>query len=299
MKVILTHIRNPIPDYVYKSLDHFRSTNTDIDVDFLTDIKYLNESDHNFFSDKKINLVDYHQYDGDSMLKKFNDISWTNKKATSAPNTKYPSQSFFWHCGIEKWYYILSHMKKENMKHIISFENDNLIFKNILDYESFFTKFQKLSFPKNNDIQYISSFGFIPSIETLEVMCSKIISYISEGEKSLIDKYKLDMIHEMTLLHILYLDGHVNTLPSLPGESEEAILFDALAYGMYLCGTNLRHPAGHVWIDGYNNKIGTFIKNGGVPIFDIVNKCPHVIWESKKYDIFNAHIHSKDIQLLT
>lgn len=296
MKVILTHIRNPIPAYVFNSHKHFRNLNKDIEVDFLVDFNLITEEDKNNFKSININLVDSNQYVSDELLIKFNEVCFWNNKLTEPPNTGYPSQSYFWHSVIEKWYYILAHMIKNNFDNVFHFENDNLIYKNLNECEKYFSKFDKFSIPKRNDIHFVSSVAYIPNIESLRLICLDMIEFLNKGEEGLLKEHNVDWGSDMALFYLSHIKGNLKELPTLPSDNHE-LIFDGLGYGPYICGTNIFNSPGFIFTSE-NDKIGNAISNKEIsPHFDFSEKKPYVIFNSKYYELFNLHVHSKRVEL--
>ena len=113
------------------------------------------------------------------------------------------------------------------------------------------------------------------------------------------------MVNEMSLLHVLSLQGHFNKFPILP-DAKHRYVFDPGSYGQYLGGTNNGHTPGFT---DHKHIIGREIIGENItPHFNEEHKKPFVFKQPlqaaeafvqpspEKYELFNLHVHSKKLE---
>jgi hypothetical protein len=136
--------------------------------------------------------------------------------------------------------------------------------------------------------EYAFGFSIINNKEKMSNITERVFDIVRLGE-DVARSITGDEIHEMRLLgHID--DGIITKLPVLPDELNEFnFIFDPSSYGQYIGGTPNGHAPGFIDRDQY---VGSKLTNDIQIIFD---GAPYIIANNKKYNIFNLHIHSKNL----
>ena len=295
-KIILTHIRNDIPAYVRDTLDQYQKTNPDTSIDFLCHLDCLSEENVQMFEEYNIRLVDVNQYHDNELLQAFLKVCYLNKTLGYAPATAYPSQPYFWQSGVERLFFVLAHMEREGYTNVFHFANDNLIYYDIDDVDTSLFDTTRITAAHMSDICTLTSAMFVPTTESLKVVCERINELFCIPHDEVVATYNCIMVHEMTLLSICNKEGivvHFDTLPP----SKQKHLFDGLGYGMYICGTNNFNPPGY-HTAAYNDLVGCKIANSEIfPYFDYEKQRPMVRdVEGTIHSIFNLHVHNKNLK---
>lgn len=268
-----------IPEYTLLSLKRLRDLNPDERILFICS---TTEPYGSFFKKNRIEVMEQNQIESDLLLE-FNEIS--NLKRHGTPNTTYPSPDFFFHRAMERIYYLEAVIWENDYKNVWHFEND------VLTY---------YPLPDQDDELKITMMGagiatfavvYIPLAKNLTYICNEFNKLLCENEADLMNKYKIDMVNEMTLLAIL----NQRSFPILPPPPfDENYLFDPGSYGQYLGGTNNGHGSGYA---GDHHFIGRFINKGYIkPVFE--NGKPWVLEldTGEQNALFNLHIHSKKLE---
>lgn len=265
-----------IPEYTLLSLQRLRELNPDERILFICS---TTEPYSSFFKKNNIEALNQHYIDSE-LLSEFNEISDLKRHGT--PDTTYPSPDFFFHRAMERIYYLEAVISANDYKNVWHFENDVLTYYPLPDEGSEF----KITMMGPG----ISTFAvtYIPFSNLLKYICHEFNKLLNEGEVILLNKYKIDMINEMTLLAIL----KPKSFEIIPPVTKN-YLYDPGSYGQYLGGTNNGHGAGYA---GDHHLIGRFINKGYIkPVFE--NRKPWVLDlnVNQRYPLFNLHIHSKKL----
>lgn len=200
----------------------------------------------------------------------------------------------FWTLTSLRFFYIYEFMKKYQIEDVIHIENDVLLYYNC---DKIIDKFDKnyLYIPFDTFTRNIASIVYIPN---------------SNIFKKIMDKYDFNKNDMENFSNIKKQTGLINNLPIFIQDSclsnEEkfvsenfeifSCIFDAAAIGQYIGGID---P-----INNPNNTIGfvnetCIIKYNNYNIwFEITNnmKKPYIEINNKKYEIFNLHIHCKNLK---
>lgn len=294
-RIILTHIRNDIPQYIESTFKQYAITNSDIEIDFICHKNLISDNNLDLLKNYNLNIIDANDYKDDKLLNDFLDRCYLNKNIPKAPNTTYPSQPYFWQSGVERLFFILAHMKEKKYDDIFHVENDNLVYDSINSINKNKLSRQNITVSKMSDICSLTSILYVPNILALETVCNRISELFLIDEQELVSTFQCEMIHEMTLLSICAKEGLVSHFNSIPPTDQE-FLFDALGYGQYICGTNNFQAPGY-YTTAFNNIIGSKIETSEiVPYFDYDKKRPMVKdKDGNIYKIFNLHIHNKNL----
>lgn len=295
--IVLTHVGNPIPNYVLFSLIHLRRYNSDADVNFILDIALQNENILKIFKKYKINIIDSSEYKEHQLIRDLNRLTWIKNLHPLGPPSSYGSQPNFWHLTMERIFYINAYINNNKINNVIHMENDNVLFYNYKDALQFCDEnsINCLYRKHYGEESTLFSFTGIKNHNILNHICHKMLELIAMGEKSLQLKYGLDHISEMHLLNIIKAEtDYIKYFPMLPNDN--SIIFDPYGYGAYLLGDNLNHGPGHIDI---TDDIGKLLNTNNYELF-LRNNIP--VLKSKsgndEYTIFNLHVHKKNIEKL-
>jgi hypothetical protein len=292
MKLVLTHIGNPIPEYVYCSLAHLRIANPLVDVDFILNKKHYDDITNNIFSKFNITPIESEQFDNDENIINLNKTTWIKKKHPLAPTTTYPGQPNFWHLAMERIFYLNAYLNTNKINNVLHIENDNVIFYDINILNQFVSTEKITCVHRTHDGEdsTLFSFAHIPTYQTLNNLCLFMNELVAMGESYLQSKYGFDHISEMHLLTVYRKLNMLNIFPILPNENIDFV-FDPFGYAAFLFGSNNFRPPGYF---DTSDSIGQKISQNS---FNIImnDKKPYLISNNKTYKIFNLHMHRKNI----
>jgi hypothetical protein len=174
-------------------------------------------------------------------------------------------------------YYVMKDLELENVIHI---ENDNLLFYNTGNLESYFDK-RNIMYTIIGPVVGSAGFMLIPEASMYKEFCIKCIQLIVKN-KSLSD---------MNVLSILRSDESVCLLPSLPGDVlSDRYIFDGASYGQYLEGNNQGSGPGHISQDHFTAPL---LQSRELKVFHDIRELPIVEQSGEQYMLFNLHIHNK------
>lgn len=174
-------------------------------------------------------------------------------------------------------YYVMKDLELENVIHI---ENDNLLFYNTENIESYFDK-RNIMYTNIGPIIGSAGFILVPEASIYKEFCMKCIQLITKN-KSLSD---------MNVLSILRSDERVCLLPSLPEDVlSDRYIFDGASYGQYLEGNN--QGSGPGWIS-QDHFTGSLLQSNELKVFYDIKGLPKVDYNGELYNLFNLHIHNK------
>lgn len=288
--ILLTHIGNPLPQYVYYSFAHLRKFNPLEKVQIILDSYQQDDNCYKLCEKYNIEIVDSNQYSDDDQILELNQNTWIKQKHPKGPPTTYKSQDNFWHLTMERLFYLNAHIKKYNLKDVFHIENDNCVFYPI-ETALLYTR-SKITCVKrshNGEDSTLFSFAFIPNSEQMNKICTLINEFVKIGETELQRMYGFDHISEMHLLTVCRWMGLIDMFPNLP---EQEYTFDPFGYAAYLFGTNNFQGPGFY---DTSDSIGAFIDQRKIqPI--LIDKIPYVKTDSGIHKIFNLHMHRKNIQ---
>lgn len=296
--IVLTHIGNPLPNYVAYSIVHLRRYNPNANVSFILDPSIQNQNMDKVLKKYDIKIIDSRVYESNSLIKDLNRLTWIKTLHPLGPPTTYGSQPNFWHLTMERLFYLNAFINSRSESDVIHMENDNVMYydyKIALNYsdENSISCLHRKHFGENSTL---FSFVAIKNPEIMDLICRKILHLVSMGEKSLQNTYGLDHISEMHLLSIIKHETDLlKYFPMLPSDDEEYI-FDPYGYGAFLLGDNLNHGPGH--IDTTDN-IGQLLGTNNFQL-KMLNHAPILrdVSSEKIYKIFNLHVHRKNIEKL-
>ena len=263
-----------IPSYIRKTINSILSVDKDAKIYLGTDQKIDFE---------KVEYVNLQEVVSDQTNKiKNNDIF---------KGTIYESNPL-WSTSLLRIFYLRDIQKKLNLKNLIHFDNDILIYKPYQEIKKYFHT-SRFNITPANENRLIFGYSFIPSYDVFNKLCQSLDKKIEEGIKKDWSFNKFSPPNEMDLLGMVYNEENTyfNLLPTLPYDS--SIIFDPLNYGMY--------------IDGSHNNPRKFYSSRELVFDDIIsvelyskriktkfiNNMPVVNWDKKTFEMANLHIHSK------
>lgn len=211
-----------------------------------------------------------------------------------------------WRTSFERFFYIKNFLNKEKINNVVHFDNDVLIYHdvfnilNILQSEIFNVG---ITPHRNNEV--VCGFVFIKNSNSLNEICEKLFLY-AEYNITQLEQLLDSMPHEMRLLGEIKntysnLITELPVSPLFPGNNlfnKFNCVFDPSTYGQYIAGTHgsqgldkkqihLREPT---------RFIDRHIGNEFEPYFDSKTKKPVLNFNNNKINIFNLHIHSKQLE---
>jgi hypothetical protein len=278
-----------LPSYLEDNFKQLRMFNPEIPVYFLTDREWLSSP---LF--KKYLVIPLSK-----------DLFYSCKiKHFELRYQKDPSD--FWTITTTRLIYIENFLKEYNLRDVYHFENDVLLYFNLSKFDCIFKKlYDSMAITVGGPDKAMTGFIYINSHEKLAGMTSFFIDVLKAfGVKGIKDRYKTDMVNEMTLIRAFSKDHprEVSFLPILPfGEfstnfSEFDSIFDPASWGQFVGGTQSEGP-GAKPTDHY---IGQLLLHH--PEYTVVwrengrgLKIPYFSYDEKEVKINNLHIHSKKL----
>lgn len=287
MDLILFHSGGKLPKYLGFTFRQIRLFNPAIEVYFITDRKLMRSI---LFKRYRVIPVDKDFFYSDK-IEQFEKVY--GKKSSD-----------FWTITATRLFYIENFIKARRLENVYYFENDVLLYYNLDDYHNIFTKtFENLAITTGGDSKCMTGFLFIKNWKSMSMMTQFFIDILTQyGMYLIIDQYKLEMVHEMSLMRIYGLEKGVDylaNLPTLPDCCDFVLfnsLFDPAAWGQYVGGTNAEGP-GAKPLDHYISQL--LIEH---PEYIVIwktdeknRKIPYFKYEDKEVKINNLHIHSKKL----
>ena len=273
MNYVLVSI-GTIPDYIRNSINSILTVDKDAKIYLCTDQKTKFQN---------VEIIDLKEIVSDQTNKiKENDIF----RGTIFEGNP------LWITSLLRIFYLRDAQKKLDLKNVIHFDNDVLIYKSYEEIKDFFepSRFNITPTSKN---RLIFGYSYIPTFEILNNLCNSLENKIQEGIEKDWGFNNFTPPNEMDLLGMIYKENNrlFNLLPTLPYDS--AVIFDPLSYGMYIDGSHT-YPRKF-----YSRRSINFNEVIGVELFSkriktkFINNRPVVYWNKKLFEISNLHIHSK------
>tara|TARA_B110000008_G_scaffold279169_1_gene325218 strand:- start:61 stop:930 length:870 start_codon:yes stop_codon:yes gene_type:complete len=199
-----------------------------------------------------------------------------------------------WLTSVLRVFYLERFVKNVISNDVVHFDNDILIYKSINNINSDLISSNKLNITPASPKKLIFGYSIIKNSKPLSTICSDINQIADFGIQNnwIINNGK--PLNEMQFLGNIYSENKstISLLPTLPYDSN--IIFDPSNYGQYFDGTHTkpRKFLSKKEIYNQNEDIDREIKVKRIkPIFK--NGEPFVLWNRRKFDLINLHIHSK------
>jgi len=281
----------PFVDFLEYNFKQIRIFNPKINVYFLTDKELLSKD---IF--KKYNII---------ALDK--DDFYSDKIKQFESKFNYNSNNF-WTLAATRLVYIENFLKEYNLEDVYHFENDVLLYYNLEEHHEKFKEFYKnIAITTGGPDKTMTGFVFIKSYKSLERMTQYFIDILNQyGISGTIQKYKMDMVHEMSLMKIYNLekgDDYIYDLPILPfGDYSKHFndfnsIFDPATWGQYVGGTRVEGPGAKP----QDHYIGILLNANLTWTVTWKNennlKVPYFNKDGELIKINNLHIHSKNLKL--
>ena len=200
----------------------------------------------------------------------------------------------FWALTSLRFFYIYQFMKKYNIKDVIHLENDVLIYHNCNDIIYNFDK-KYLYVPFDTFTRNIASIVYIPSHEVLKIILDNYNYSKNDMENFYFIKNKTNLIKTLPIFPKF--DNNNNDEIDFVSENYHNFnyIFDAAAMGQYIGGIDpLNDPNNTV---GFVNETCIIKYDKFTFIWKLIDniKRPFLVIDNKEYNIFNLHIHHKDL----
>lgn len=197
-----------------------------------------------------------------------------------------------WHTSLMRIFAINNFMQAQDIEGVIHFDNDVMLFgdfnkiKEHFDNENYITPHKRT--------EYAFGFSYLNNRKKFKTLTERIYDLIKQGE----DKVKSltgDEAHEMRLLGYCS-NNLIQPLPVHPSlGSIDGCIFDPSSWGQYAGGT----PAGHApgFIDS-KQLVGSILVNENIKptlLYKEDHDTYHIKYNDNIYQIFNLHIHSKNL----
>lgn len=247
------------------------------------------------FSNKKINFIRIEDLENDPKVKEFKDVSFYE-------NDNNP----LWRTSMMRFFYIEALIRQNNLQNIFHFDNDVTIYDEFNKILSKIKQSEKNIITPTNEFNLTCGMFYTKNLDSISELNIKLFEKLKLGIDGIYKNYpgrgsNLDpfMVNEMTILKIiqeenLQLLSLFPTLPTANNYKEYNICFDPASWGQCIGGTFNGSPPG--WA-GEHHYIGREILKGKYKIL-FENKKPEIldVNSSKKYPLFNLHIHSKNLK---
>jgi len=260
---LLVHIGDSLPSFLKTCIRQIQSTNKNADIILATNLN-VEAPGINCVNINKLQLKDtgsYFQYNPDPL----------------------------WITSLKRIFIIDHIMQKFNLKNTVDIDNDVLVFNNIDEIKD--KLIEPLYITPHKKTEFTFGFSFARESDAFSLLSENIYKLIMFGENE-VKKLTGDETHEMRLLGYTN-NGNITPLPIHPkiGQPINNFIFDPSSYGQYLDGT----PSGHLpgFIDPLQI-VGSIFKDENPEIL-FINKKPILKYNNKIYNIFNLHIHSKQL----
>ncbi len=271
MKIILVSIGN-FQEYI---LDNIKNLllHKNYDITVITEKEYFNY----FYEYPNITLI------GKNIL---NDYEFNKKSQLDKV-----SRDGFWHLCSARLFYLYSYIEKFNIKNSLHIENDVLIYHN-LNYNIFNSN--KVCCAFDCDWRVIPSIIYIPNASSFKPIIENYDCAKNDMEN--LGRFSKDMIERLPISFELY-NNDEKTRELIENYGKYNLIFDAAAIGQYLGGVDPRNIPGDSI--GFVNE--TCLIKYDKYKFKWIRKIdglyyPYLQYGNRYIQIFNLHIHSKQLK---
>jgi len=287
MNIVLFHLGNKLPDYFTYCTDQIKLTNPDSVIYLLTN--------SNIDSIPNVKVVDVREFEVPDISNYFSsDIHHKQ----------------LWQTSLIRIFYLEAFLRTYNIKDIIHFDNDVLIYHNYTEMLNKFKKFNFLITPQF-DTEYVFGFSYIKDYKSLTPITSILQNLISLPFRELQTLTNTEYPHEMRLLSYVNKISNNKYIDLLPvvvdGEGSDNfnifnMVFDPSSYGKHIAGSHClgSHNRHFVTTPKWNGTethhyIGKQIHAGIIEV-DLAGNIPYIIYNETTYKISNLHIHNKQLK---
>ena len=201
-----------------------------------------------------------------------------------------------WNTSMARVFAIFDVAKLLNIDEFVHFDNDVLIFEDFYKVKKSLDEFKGLHITRANSRHLVFGFSYINHIDTYKQITDIIYDeLLSNNHLNYATNDKKYQFNEMYMMNIAYKKNPelINILPSLPFNSQP-MLFDPGDYGIFLEGNDFNENISTITL---SNDIGKYIYDN-LPNIDIdfVSNKPFLVQNDSSYQIFNLHIHQKNLE---
>jgi len=264
------------PKYIKYTIESIKKHDLSSEIYFCT-----NDID---FHNPDVNIININE------LKKSRTIEILNSEYYK--NAKLP----LWNTSMARVFAIFDVAKLLSIDEFLHFDNDVLIFEDFYKVKKSLDKFKGLHITRSNSRHLVFGFSYVNCLSTykniINILYDELVSNnylkITKNDKS----YKFN---EMYMMNKAYIKNPelINILPSIPN-SNQPILFDPGDYGIFLEGNDFNENLSTITL---SNDIGKYIyKNLPNINIEFLSNKPYLIQKDSSQQIFNLHIHQKNLE---
>jgi len=201
-----------------------------------------------------------------------------------------------WNTSMARVFAIFDVAKLLSIDEFLHFDNDVLIFEDFYKVKKSLDEFKGLHITRSNSRRLVFGFSYINCIDTYKQIIDTLYDeLLSNNLLNIATNDKSYQFNEMQMLNIAYKKNPelINILPSIPLENQP-MLFDPGDYGIFLEGNDFNENISTITL---SNDIGKYIyKNLPNIDIDFVSNKPFLIQNDSSHQIFNLHIHQKNLE---
>lgn len=267
-----------IPNYIGLTINNILNIDKDANIYLLTDQKIDN---------KNIKVLNFFETD---LVERLNFLKNIFSELNMSANP-------LWVTSLLRIYSLKSLKDFFQISSFVHFDTDVIIYRAFKDIEKVYNFDSKsISITQNDLNNLVFGYSYFPNTNLIDSLLIKLSKNLSEIENLQNIYARGREITEMRHLGILFemFPQMFSLLPILPYEDND-IIFDPAGYGQYLNGTHLKrgnYIFKRRWIS-MNHLVGAELKSKRVRC-KFKNK-PFVLYEKRKIEIVNLHVHSKNI----
>jgi len=203
------------------------------------------------------------------------------------------SDHSLWLSSLLRIFYNLNVAKLMKVNNFVHFDTDVVVFKSFEEIKENFNHEKFNITPLNNQL-LVFGYSYVGNLEIYEKVCDLVFDIVLNQKYYEKEFLKNQKFNEMAALNIAYrLKPELfNLLQILPNEHSK-VVFDPASYGQYISGVHKK-----LFSKGYatnNHFVGEQILNNNLkPYFN--SKKAYVVFNEKKVDLVNLHIHKKNLK---
>ena len=267
-----------IPKYVFLTLNNILNIEENAEIFLVTDQK---------INSKYINVLDISKT---NLLEKLSTINDSYIKLNMDFNP-------LWATSLLRVFALQSLKNYFKVDKFVHFDTDVLIYKSFADtLKDYKFPESKISITPNDYKSLVFGYSYFPNKELIDELIDMLNRNLSDLD-SIKSKYThggdISEMRHLGLLNQMYPE-FFNLLPVLPYDNHK-VIFDPAGYGQYLNGSHIRrgnYIFKRRWVS-MEHIVGSELKSKRIKLK--FNENPFVIYDKKKIELVNLHIHSKNI----
>lgn len=270
MNYIYFHI-GKIPNYFNYSVKSILNVDSNAQIHLITDQNYIN---------KKIEVHNTKTLQNEN-IEYINNLNYFNDF----------NKNPLWHASLLRIFYLESLIFKFNLKENVHFDSDVVIFKSFNDIKNLFSE-NKLNITPLKHNELVFGYSYLKTFTPLKKITQELIRIYSDSEKYEKIYFNGKILNEMKSLFITYdkLPQMFHLLNTEPVKNK--LIFDPASYGQNLFGTHNKFFS-KGFIDE-THICSKYLKNNKTRLY-VLDKIPEMIYNGKKYEFVNLHMHSKKL----